>query len=61
MAPYEALYGKSCRSPVYWMEVGERTTMGPNFVRDTSEKVELIRKCLLMAQSRHKRFVDKWQ
>ena len=52
MAPYEALYGRSCRSPVCWTEVGERTTTGLNLVRDASKKVELIRKCLLMAQSR---------
>ena len=52
MAPYEALYGRPCRSPVCWTEVGERTTTGPDLIKDTSKKVELLRKCLLMAQSR---------
>ena len=52
MAPYEALYGRSCKSPVCWTEVGERSTMGPKFISDTSVKMELIRKCLLTAQSR---------
>ena len=52
MAPYEALYGRPCRSPVYWMKVGERTTTGPELVRDTYEKVDLILKRLLMTQSR---------
>ena len=42
MAPYEALYGRPCRSPVYWTEVGERTTMGLDLARDTYEKVDLI-------------------
>ena len=51
MAPYEA-YGRPCRSPVCWMEVGERPSMGSDLVMDTSEKVELIRKSLLTAQSR---------
>ena len=51
MAPYETLYGRPCRSPVCWTEVGEKPTTGPDLVRNTSEKVELIRKCLLMAQS----------
>ena len=51
MVPYEALYGRPCRSLVCWTEVGERTTTGPKLVRDTSEKVELIRKRLLTAQS----------
>ena len=49
MAPYEALYGRPCRSPVCWMEVGERPSTGPNLVRDTSEKVDLIRKHFLTA------------
>ena len=52
MAPYEALYGRPCRSPICWTEVGERSTTGPDLVRDTSEKVDLIQKCLLTAQSR---------
>ena len=47
--PSEVRYGRPCRSPVCWTEVGERSTTGPNLVRDTSEKVDLIRKSLLMA------------
>ena len=42
MAPYEALYGRSCRSPIYWTEVGESSITGPDLIRDTSEKVDLI-------------------
>ena len=49
MAPYEALYGRPCRSSVCWTKVGERTTMGPELVRDTSKKVDLIQKHLLMS------------
>ena len=52
MAPYEALYGRPCRSPICWTEVGESSITGPNLIRDTSEKVGLIRQCLLTAQSR---------
>ena len=52
MAPYESLYGKPYRSPVCWTEMGERTSTGPDLVKDTSKKVELIRKRLLLAQSR---------
>ena len=51
MAPYEALYGNPCRFPVYLMEVGERPSMGPDLGKDTSKKVDLIRKHLLTAQS----------
>ena len=42
MEPYEALYGRPCRSTVYWTKVGERPSMGSDVVRDTSEKVDLI-------------------
>ena len=59
MAPYEALYGRPCRSPIYWTEVGERSIMGSNLIRDTSEKVDLIRKRLLKAQSQKKSYTDK--
>ena len=52
MTPYEVLYGRPCRSPVCWTKMGERTSTGSDLVRDTSENVELIRKRLLLAQSR---------
>ena len=58
MAPYEALYGRPCRSPLCWTEVGESSITGLDLIRDTSEKVSLIRQCLLMAQSRHKSYAD---
>ena len=59
MAPYEALYGRPCRSSVCWIEEGERTTMGPELIRDTSEKVELIWKRFLRAQSRQKSYANR--
>ena len=49
MAPYEALYGRACRSPLCWTEVGESSITGPDLIRDTFEKVSLIRQRLLMA------------
>ena len=58
MAPYEALYRRSCRSRVCWTEVGERSTMGLELISDTSVKVKLIRKRLLMAQTWHKSYAD---
>ena len=47
MAPYEALYGRPCRSSICWTEVGERSISGLDLIRDTSEKVGLIRQRLL--------------
>ena len=59
MAPYEVFYGRPCQSPVCWTELGERTTMSLELVRDTFENVELIWKCLLTAQSRQKSCADR--
>ena len=58
MAPYEALYGRPCRSPLCWTEVKESFIIGPDLIRDTSEKVSLIRQRLLTAQSRQKSYAD---
>ena len=58
MVPYEALYGRPCRSLLCWTEVGESSITGPDLIRDTSEKVSLIRQRLLTTQSRKKRYVD---
>ena len=58
MAPYEALYGRPCKSPLCWTEVGESSITGPDLIRDTSEKVSLIRQRLLTAQSRQKSYAD---
>ena len=52
MAPYEAYYERPCRSPICLTEVGEGSIIGPDLIRDTLEKVSLIRQRLLTAQSR---------
>ena len=46
MAPFEALYGRNCRSPVRWLEVGEISLIGPDLVFEAMEKVRLIRERL---------------
>ena len=56
MAPYEALYGRPCRSLICWIEMGESSITGPGLIRDTSEKVGLILQRLLIAQSRQKSY-----
>ncbi|KAL5573766.1 hypothetical protein UlMin_023363 [Ulmus minor] len=42
MAPYEALYGRKCRSPVHWYETGETEVTTPEFVEDTTRAVKKI-------------------
>ena len=57
MAPYEALYGRKCRSPLCW-EVGERQLTGPKLVQIKSKKVSIIQQRLKTAFSRQKSYVD---
>ncbi|KAJ4706775.1 Retrotransposon protein, putative, Ty3-gypsy subclass [Melia azedarach] len=59
MAPYEALYGRKCRTPICWDEVGERKLLDPEIVQDTDEKISVIRDRLKMAQDRQKSYADK--
>ncbi|XP_043811986.1 uncharacterized protein LOC122723547, partial [Manihot esculenta] len=58
MAPYEALYGRKCRTPVCWEEVGEKTLAGPELVEITSKLVPIIRERIRTAVSRQKSYAD---
>ncbi|KAL0533323.1 hypothetical protein IC582_030139 [Cucumis melo] len=58
MAPFEALYGKCCRSHVCWGEVGEQRLMGPELVQYTNEAIQKIRFHMQTAQSRQKSYAD---
>ena len=51
MAPFEALYGRRCRSPIGWFEVSEASIIGPDLVFDALEEVQLIRERLWAVQS----------
>ncbi|XP_028074148.1 uncharacterized protein LOC114276564 [Camellia sinensis] len=59
MAPFETLYGMPCRSPACWMEVGDVSLLGPELVRETTEKVNIIRECIKTAQSHQKSYADR--
>ena len=58
MAPYAALYGWKCRTPVCWDEVGERKLAGPEIVQVTCDKIKVIRDILKIAQDRKKSYAD---
>ncbi|KAL0411152.1 UNVERIFIED_CONTAM: Transposon Ty3-I Gag-Pol polyprotein [Sesamum latifolium] len=58
MAPYEALYGKKCRSPLCWDEVGEKRITRPKLVQLSVEKVIIIRQKLKEAQDRQKSWAN---
>ena len=46
MAPFEGLYGRKCRSPICWDDIGERKLLGPKLVQLTVEKIALIKERL---------------
>jgi hypothetical protein len=58
MAPFEALYGRKCCTPLNWSETGESQVFGPDIIKEAEEQVQLIRNCLKAAQSRQKSYAD---
>jgi hypothetical protein len=58
MAPFEALYGRCCRTPLNWSQTGERRIFGPDLVIETENKVKVIQDNLKAAQSRQKSYAD---
>ncbi|KAI3510643.1 hypothetical protein L1887_17775 [Cichorium endivia] len=68
-APFEALYGRKCRSPLCWAEVGDTqlvkgqvtnsTLTGPEIIRETTEKIVQIRERLKASRDRQKSYADK--
>ena len=54
MAPFEAIYGRRCRSPLCWDEVGERRHLGPDVIVQAVEKIRTIKEHLRAAQDRQK-------
>ena len=59
MAPFEALYGRPCRSPSCWIESKDRLVLGSNLIREASATVELIKKRMKAAQDRQKKYADR--
>ena len=58
MTPYEALFGRKCRTLVCWHEIGERKLLGPELVHITTDKVKVIRKRMKEAQDRQKSYIN---
>ena len=58
MAPYEALYGRKYRTPVCWTELNEHKLIGPDLVKDTEEKVQVIRQRLKVASDRQMSYAN---
>ncbi|GKA41360.1 putative reverse transcriptase domain-containing protein [Tanacetum coccineum] len=58
-APFEALYGRKCRSTVCWIEVGEAQILGPELIQETTEKIVQIKQKMQAARDRQKNYADK--
>ncbi|GJU42043.1 putative reverse transcriptase domain-containing protein [Tanacetum coccineum] len=57
-APFEALYGRKCRSPVCWAEVGDSQLTGPEIIQETTEKIVQIRQRLQAARDRQRSYAN---
>ncbi|GJV35445.1 putative reverse transcriptase domain-containing protein [Tanacetum coccineum] len=58
-APFEALYGRKCRSPIMGAEIGEGQLIGPELVQETTEKILQIKDRLKAMRDRQKSYADK--
>ncbi|GKC73314.1 putative reverse transcriptase domain-containing protein, partial [Tanacetum coccineum] len=57
-APFEALYGRKCRSPICWAEVGDAQLTGPELIHETTEKIVQIKQRIQAARDRQKSYAD---
>jgi hypothetical protein len=58
MSPFEALYGRKCRTPLYWDQTGERQFFGPKIIQEAEQQVHQIRENLRTAQLKQKIYAD---
>nr|GEW97071.1 hypothetical protein [Tanacetum cinerariifolium] len=60
-APFEVLYGRRCRTPIAWAEVGESKLLGQEIVQETTDKIVLIKKRLKATRDRQKSYANNRQ
>jgi hypothetical protein len=58
MSPFEALYGRNCRTPLHWDQLGERHVFGPAILLEAEENIRMVRENLKAAQSRQRSYAD---
>jgi hypothetical protein len=58
MVPFDMLYGRRCRTPLFWNETGERKVFGPNILQEAEKQVRMVRENPRVAQSRQKSYAD---
>ncbi|XP_051139081.1 uncharacterized protein LOC127256898 [Andrographis paniculata] len=59
MAPFEALYGRRCRTPLSWDDMSDRLILGPEMIEESKNKIRVIREKIKIAQDRQKGYADK--
>ena len=59
MAPFEALYGRKCRTPLCWSDLDEALVIGPEMIQETTETIRKIQEHIKVAQNRQKSYADK--
>jgi hypothetical protein len=58
MTPFELLYGRRCRTPLFWSEAGERKVFGPDILQEAEKQVCMVRENLRLVQSRQKSYAN---
>jgi hypothetical protein len=58
MASFEMLYGRRCRTPLFWNEMGERKVFGPDILEEAEKQVRMVKENFRVAQSRQKSYAD---
>jgi hypothetical protein len=61
MASFEMLYGRRCRTPLFWNETGERKVFGPDILEEAKKQVRIIKENLRVTQSRQKSYALTWE
>jgi hypothetical protein len=59
MAPYEALYGRQCRTLLFWSQTRESQVFGPEVLKDVDKQVQMVRENFKVAQTQQKSYADK--
>jgi hypothetical protein len=59
MTPYEALYGRQCRTPLFWSQTRESQVFGLEVLKDAEKQVQMVRESLKVTQTRQKSYADK--
>jgi hypothetical protein len=58
MSLFQALYGRSCRTPLLWDQPGERQVYDPDVLLEAKENIKMVRANLKIAQSRQRSYAD---